>query len=114
MAPNLVGCQALTCADAVGCFLVWPDHKAAGCRILCGPGARAGSLVGGVRVSKTPEFLPAHWWAEARSSQAELIPGVWLQGPGIPELISDHWWEELIPDTVGYEVCSVPNLTFAC
>ena len=29
--------------------------------------------------------MPDYW-------QAELVPGVWLQGPGIPELVSDHYW----------------------
>ena len=30
-------------------------------------------------------LVPAYW-------QAELGPGVWLQGPGVPELVLDHCW----------------------
>ena len=31
-----------------------------------------------------PGLVPDYW-------QAELVPRVSLQGPGIPELVSDHW-----------------------
>ena len=42
----------------------------------------------------------AHWWAERG-------PGVWLQGPGVPELMSDCRWVGLVPDTAdcGGSVC---------
>lgn len=61
MAPNPVGCQALSCADAAGYCVVVPGHKVAGCRILGGHGASAGSLLSRVRVLKTLELLPTHW-----------------------------------------------------
>lgn len=61
MAPVLVGCQALPCADAAGCCSLGPGHKAVGCRIVGGPRANAGLLVGGVRAPKTSELLPTHW-----------------------------------------------------
>ena len=60
MAPNPVGCQALSCSDAAGYYLVVPGHKAAGCRILGGPGASAGSLLSRVTVLKTLELAIAH------------------------------------------------------
>ena len=66
---RLVGCQALLCADAAGCCLVGPGHEVAGCGILGGPGASAGSLVGRVRVPKTLGLLPTHW-------QVKPDPGV--------------------------------------
>ena len=57
----MVGCLALSCADAFGFCLAGPGHEAAGCRTLEGPGASAGSLVGKVKVLKTLGLLPTHW-----------------------------------------------------
>lgn len=45
--------------------------------------------------------------------QAELDPGVWLQGTGIPELMSDFWWEGLVPDTVEEVVKGILKLVLA-
>ncbi|EPY81184.1 hypothetical protein CB1_000750012 [Camelus ferus] len=62
-------------------------HEAAGRGVL-------GAPVGRVRVLKTLGLLPTHWLVKpdagigADDRQAELVPGVWLQGPGIPELVS--------------------------
>ena len=36
--------------------------------------------------------------------QANLVPGVWLQGPGIPELVSVIEGGGLVPDMVGFGV----------
>ena len=61
MAPSLVGCQALPCAEAAGCCLGGPGHEVAGFRILGGPGTSSGSLVGRVRVLKTLGLCPTPW-----------------------------------------------------
>ena len=77
---------------AAGCCFVGPGHEVAGCGIHGGPGASAGSLVARVRVPKPLGLLPNYWHGLVLDYwQAELFPGVWLLGPGIPELISDHW-----------------------
>ena len=39
--------------------------------------------------------------------QAELDPGVLLQGLGVPELVLDHWWSGPVSDAV---VCGVPGV----
>ena len=44
---------------------------------------------------------------------AELDPGVWLQGPGVPELVPNCWWVGPLPDTVGYRVQGVFKLVLA-
>ena len=45
------------------------------------PQTHAGTLISGVRVWKTlSRLLLPHW-------QVKLVPGVWLEGPGIPELV---------------------------
>ena len=63
-----VGCQVLPCVDAAGCCcVVGSGHEVAGCGILGGPGASAASLVGGVRVLKTPGCCPHPPAGEARS-----------------------------------------------
>lgn len=54
---------------AAGCCLVVPGHEVTGCRPLGGFGARAGTLVDGVRISKTPGLFSIHW-------QVKLSPGV--------------------------------------
>ena len=77
-------------------MLLAAGPEVAGCGILGNPGASAASLVGGVRVPKTPGLLPTHWQVEpgpgvsARLLAVRAVPGVWLQGPGIPELVLDH------------------------
>ena len=50
--------------EAASCWLVGPGHKAASCRTPGGPKASAGSLMGRVRVHKTPGLLPTHWWVK--------------------------------------------------
>ena len=45
-------------------------------------GAGAGSLVGGASVLNILGLVLGYW-------QAELVPGVWLQDPGISELVLD-------------------------
>ena len=78
--------------------------------------ARAGSLVGAVRVPEALELLPTHW-------QVKPDPGVsarplagravsWLKGPGIPELVSDPW-EGAFPDS-WYGVRGVPKVLLTC
>lgn len=67
MAPSPIGCQVLLCADAAGFWLAWPSHESAGCRTLRGPGASAGSLVGGVKVQKTPGLFLPHCWVKPGS-----------------------------------------------
>ena len=47
LAHSLISCQALTCANALGCWLVGSGHEAAACRNLGGLEADA-----------------AYWWAE--------------------------------------------------
>ena len=48
--------------------------------------------------------------------QAELVPGVWLQGPGIPELGSDHGFGGwgVFPYTVGGGFLGVLKVALAC
>ena len=58
----------MPCVEAAGCWLVGPSHRA-DCRPPGYPGASAGSLVGGVKVQKTPGLLLTHWWVK-------LGPGV--------------------------------------
>ena len=92
MAPSLVGCPALSWADAAGCRLVRPGQELAGCGILGDPRVNAGSPVGRVRVPKTLGLWPTHWevkpgpgvGARLQSGRA----GSWglAAGPGIPEL----------------------------
>lgn len=48
----------------------------------------------------------AHWWVE-------LYPGVWLQGPGVPELLLDCQWMGPVPDTGGSGVQGVLKLVLA-
>lgn len=50
MGPNLVGCQALPCAEAASYWVVEPGHEVAGYRTPGGSEASAGSPVGGVWV----------------------------------------------------------------
>ena len=82
--------------DAAGYCLLVPGDEVASCWNLGGPGANAVSLVGGVRVLKTLALLPTHWQMKPGPGvspgywQAELVPGVWLLDPGIPELVSDR------------------------
>ena len=53
--------------------------------------------------------MPDYW-------QAEPGPGVWLQGPGVPELVSDRYWGlgDLVPDTVEYGIRGIPQVVLAC
>ena len=44
--PGPVGCQALPCAEAAGCWLAGLGHEAAGCRTPGAPRANADSLMG--------------------------------------------------------------------
>ena len=67
LAPIPLGCQALPCAEASGCWLAGPGHEAADCRTPGGLGANAGSQVGRVRVQKTPGLLSTHWWVKPGS-----------------------------------------------
>ena len=111
LAPSLVGCPALSWADAAGCRLVRPGQELAGCGILGDPRVNAGSPVGRVRVPKTLGLWPTHWEVSQVLGlvpdyrQAELVPGVWLQDQG-----SQSSFRSLLvgagggpaPDTVGY------------
>ena len=70
LAPSVIGCQAMPCVDAASCCVVGPGHEVACFRSLGGPWASAGSLVGGVRIPKTPRLLPV------LHQVPELVPGV--------------------------------------
>ena len=76
--------------EAVSFWLVGLSHKVANCSTPGGPGASAGSLVGGVRVQKTLGLLPAHWWVKPGPRvSARLLAGrarSWslAAGPRVP------------------------------
>ena len=121
MAPSPVGCQALPCTDAAGCWLVGPGHEEPGCRTLEDPRASAGSLVGGVRVPKTPGLLPTHWWVKPDPRvSAKLLAGragSWslAAGPRDPrDCVRSLAGGGPVPDTTGYGVQGVPKLALAC
>ena len=56
---GLVGCQALPCVEAAGCWLAWPGHEVADCGTQGGARASAGSL--GV---ESVGLWPAHFTGE--------------------------------------------------
>ena len=97
MAPGLVGCQALTCVEAAGHWLVVPCHEVIDCRS-----------------HGFPELMLTHWWVElgVRRLKSCCMPtcmcspvlglvlvnwlaeqgfGVWLQDPEYTELVTDSW-----------------------
>ena len=114
----LLDCQALPCAEAAGCCLGGPDHRAAACRIPGTPRAYAVSLVGSVQ--ETPGLLPTQWRLKpGLGVSSRLLAGragswslvVWLRDPraGVSSLV-----EGLVPDTVEYGVWDIPKLVFTC
>ena len=58
LAPNSVACQALPCVHAAGCWSAGPAQEVADGKTPGDLRASAGSLMGGVRVQRTPVLLP--------------------------------------------------------
>lgn len=91
---NLLGCYTLPCLDVAGCCLGGPGHKVPGCRTLRGTGPSTNSTgqnqgpqaTGTVAhpLTSTDLRLVVGYW------QTELVSGIWLQAPELPETISDH------------------------
>lgn len=46
--------------------------------------------------------------------KAEMISGVWLQGPGIPQFIVDHWGVEVVVCWFLTQVWGVPKVAQSC
>ena len=74
-----------------------------------------------VRVSKTLKLLPTHWQVKPDLGlvpdywQAELLPGVWLQGQGSQSSFQIAGvGGRPVPETVGYGVWGVPKVVLAC
>ena len=117
MDPILVGCQVLACADSAGCCLVGPSHEVAGCGMLGGLGASAGSLVSRIRVSKILGLLLIHW--QVKTDPAVSVPlqarraGSWslATGPRDPRAhFRSLGGRGGIPGIVGYGVRCVQKV----
>ena len=84
------------------------------------PGASTGSLVGGVRVQKSPGLLPAHWWVKPSPGASASVlagrAGSWglVVGPKGPRASVRLIVGGVVPDTVGCRVQCVPKLVLAC
>lgn len=122
MASDLVGYQALPCADVSSCWLTHPGHEVADYRTPGGPESGTGSLVSEVKLQKTPELLSTHWWfnldprVSARWTYWQTEPGLRFDCKALGSLVSDLvvGAGELSLDTIEYEAWGVPELVLAC
>lgn len=111
----MINFQVIACAEAAGCW-DWVTRQ------LTAEHQRAQELVlvtcSRVRVQKTPNLLPVHWWEKLVLEVNSRLPaskdGSWIlvQGSQIWYQITGWGWGDVVHDTVGYGVQDVLKLLF--
>ena len=107
MAPSPVGCQALPCAEAAGCWLAWPGHTVGDCRTPGCLRAYASSLMGRVRAQKTLGLLSTHCWVKpgpgvsagllaGKARSWSLAAGPWDPRAGVRSLVAERFLTQLV------------------